>query len=249
MSRSFHRPETATPSGSWNRARTWSAGSDSVRAARTSPSTCAIGSVRLRPWYPKRIRSPSVPSTTPGMATTSPLFVRASRMSSDPRDLSRRANDSGDSLRSSWAKCTPTTRASGMASLSCQGVVIFIASSAIPSNVPASTSSPVRLTRTPSGGTAGAFGSTARSDWVWTSALAWALAFWLSSYITLIVKSFWKQSPGGGSRNRSADDSVPERRTTIGQSSESVVSSRQLVGPLSVWPFTVTCLIGDGRRL
>ena len=115
--------------------------------------------------------------------------------------------------------------------------------------MPESTSSPVRWTRTTSGGTAGALGSTARSDLVWASALALALAFWLSSYITVIVKSFWKQSPGGGSRNRSADDSVPERRTTIGQSCESDVSSRQLVGPLSVWQLTVTCLIGEGRRL
>ena len=127
--------------------------------------------------------------------------------------------------------------------------MICTASLAIPSNVPVSTSSPARWTRTNSGGTAGALGSTARSDLVWASALAVALAFWLSSYITVIVKSFWKQSPGGGSRNRSADDSVPERRTTIGQSSESVVSSRQLVGPLSVWQVTVTCLIGDGSQV
>ncbi len=120
---------------------------------------------------------------------------------------------------------------------------------AIPSNVPVRTSSPARWTRTNSGGTAGAFGSTARSDLVWASALAVGVGVLVVLVHQLIVKSFSKQSPGGGSRNRSADDSVPERRTTIGQSSESDVSSRQLVGPLSVWQVTVTCLIGEGRRL
>ena len=43
-----------------------------------------------------------------------------------------------------------------------------------------------------------------------------ALAAWPSSYMTVIVKSFWKQSPGGGSRNRSADDSVPGRTNDQG---------------------------------
>ena len=42
--------------------------------------------------------------------------------------------------------------------------------------------------------------------------------------------------------------SFPGRRTTSGQSSESVVSSRQLVGPLSVWQLTVTCLIFTSRK-
>src|ERR1700677_938690 len=42
--------------------------------------------------------------------------------------------------------------------------------------------------------------------------------------------------------------SFPGRRTTSGQSSESVVSSRQLVAPLSVWQLTVTCLIFASRK-
>ena len=42
--------------------------------------------------------------------------------------------------------------------------------------------------------------------------------------------------------------SLPGRRTTSGQSCESVVSSRQLVAPLSVWQLTVTCLIFAALR-
>ena len=39
------------------------------------------------------------------------------------------------------------------------------------------------------------------------------------------------------------------RRTTSGQSCESVVSSRQAAGPLSVWQLTITCLISAAWRL
>ena len=76
-----------------------------------------------------------------------------------------------------------------------------------------------------------------------------AFAFWPSAYMTLTVSALPLRSPAGGSRKRSAHDSVPARRSTSGQSCESVVSRRQFVGPLSVWLLMVTCLIGVFLKL
>ena len=66
--------------------------SDSVRDAITRPSTCLSGNVRVWPLYWKCNLSSSVPSTMPGIATTSPLLVCASSWSSDPRVFNRLTN-------------------------------------------------------------------------------------------------------------------------------------------------------------